>query len=123
MAQYSHLLIYVKVFNFSKIVYRLIHNFKKEYKYTLGAELQQIILQVLDGIIETNSVLNNKKIEKIEEVSLLFDRFKIRIRLAYELGQISKSKYFFIQKEIEEIGKMIGGWQKYINKDNLTKNI
>ncbi|MFA5936876.1 MAG: diversity-generating retroelement protein Avd [Candidatus Paceibacterota bacterium] len=113
MAQYLHLPIYIKTYEFIKVIYRIIQQFRKEYKYTLGTELQQIIWRILDEIIATNSLQDNKKKEGIEKISQLFDRFKIRFRFAYEMGLMTSVKFGSAQKEIEEIGKMIGGWQKW----------
>ena len=113
MAQYLHLPIYIKTYNFIKIVHRIVHQFRKEYKYTLGSELLHIIWQILDEIIATNSLPDNEKKEGIEEISQLFDKFKIRFRFAYEAGLVSSTKFGIAQKDIEEIGKMIGGWQKW----------
>jgi len=113
MAQYSHLPIYIRTYEFIKFIYRLVRQFRKEYKYTLGKELQQIIWQVLDEIIRTNSLPDSQKREGIEEISQLFDKFKIRFRFAYEIGLMTDKKFGIAQKEIEEIGKMIGGWQKW----------
>jgi hypothetical protein len=112
MAQYSHLPIYIKTYKFIKFVYRIVQQFRKEYKYTLGAELQQIIWQILDEIIRTNSLPDNQKREGLEEISQLFDKFKIRFRFAYEIGLMTDKKFGIAQKEMEEIGRMIGGWQK-----------
>lgn len=113
MAQFSHLPIYIKTYEFIKLVYRIVKQFRKEYKYTFGVELEQIIWQILDNIIIANSSLNVYKLEEINKISMLFDRFKIRFRCAYELGLISSKKFGIAQKEMEEIGRMIGGWQKW----------
>ncbi len=113
MAQYSHLPIFIKTYEFVKIVYRLVGQFRKEYKYTLGAELQQIIWLVLDEIITTNSVPDSQKQTGIEKISRLFDKFKIRFRLAFEINLINAYKFSVAQKEMEEIGRMIGGWGKW----------
>ena len=113
MAQYLHLPIYIKTYNFIKIVHSIIHQFRKEYKYTLGSELLYIIWQMLDEIIATNKMLDNYKKDGIEKISQLFDKFKIRFRFAYEIGPISSVKFGIAQKEIEEIGKMIGGWKRW----------
>ncbi|MBU4332187.1 four helix bundle protein [Patescibacteria group bacterium] len=99
MAQYSHLPIYIKTYEFIKFVYRVVQQFRKEYKYSLGAELQQIIWQVLDEIIQTNSLPDSQKKEGIEKISRLFDKFKIRFRLAYEIGLITSKKFSQAQKE------------------------
>jgi hypothetical protein len=116
MAQYSHLPIYIKVYESVKLIYRIVRQFRKEYKYTLGAELQQIIWQILDEVIRANSLLDTEKKEGIEKISQLFDKFKIRFRFAFELGLVNAHKFGVAQKEIEEIGKMIGGWQKWAEK-------
>lgn len=116
MAQYSHLPIYIKTYNFIKVISLITRQFKKEYKYTLGAELQQIVWQILDEIIIANSLPDKDKKKAMENISTLFDRFKIRLRFAFEIGLMTGSKFGLIQKDIEEIGKMIGGWQKYLSK-------
>ena len=67
MAQYSHLPIYIKTYEFIKLVYRLVQQFRKEYKYTLGTELQQIIWQILDEIIRTNSLPDNEKKKELKK--------------------------------------------------------
>src|SRR3989338_10394157 len=113
MAQYSHLPIYIKTYEVIKFIYRIVQQFRKEYKYTLGVELQQIIWQVIDEIIRTNSLPDNQKKEGIEKISQLFDKFKIRFRFAYEIGLLTDKKFGIAQKEMEEIGKMIGGWSRW----------
>jgi len=113
MAQYLHLPIYIKTYEFIKFVYRVVQQFHKEYKYTLGTELQQIIWQILDEIIQTNSLPDSEKRKGIEKISQLFDKFKIRFRFAFEIGLLTDKKFGIAQKEMEEIGKMIDGWQKW----------
>lgn len=113
MAQYLHLPIYIKTYEFIKFVYRVVRQFRKEYKYTLGVELQKITWQILDEIIRTNSLPDSEKKEGIEKISQLFDKFKIRFRFAYEIDLLTDKKFGIVQKEMEEIGKMIGGWRKW----------
>ena len=113
MTQYSHLPIYIKTYEFIKYVYRIIQQFRKEYKYSLGAEIQRILWQILDEIIKTNSLPDSQKREGVIKISHLFDKFKIRFRFAYELGLMTGHKFGIAHKEIEEIGRMIGGWKKW----------
>ena len=54
-----------------------------------------------------------RKRKRIEKISQLFDKFKIRFRFAFEIGLLTDKKFGIAQKEMEEIGKMIGGWQKW----------
>jgi len=116
MAQYAHLPVYVKTYDFAKYTYILVRQFRREYKFTLGTELQGIIWQVLDAIIQANSLAGADKRKGICKISLLFDRFKIRLRFAYEIGLVTDRKFAFAQRMMEEIGRMIGGWQKWAGR-------
>lgn len=75
--------------------------------------MHKIIWQVMDEIIRTNSLTDIEKRKGIEKISELFDQFKIRFRFAYELGLMTDKKFGSAQKEMEEIGRMIGGWKKW----------
>ena len=110
MAHFEHLPLFVKTYEFIKVVYKIVQQFRKEYKYNLGAELQQIAWQVLDEIITTNSLPDSQKKAGIKKISELFDKFKIRFRLAYELRLMTDKKFAFAQQVMAEIGRMIGGW-------------
>lgn len=120
MAQYSHLPLFIKVYEFIKLVYKIVQQFRKEHKFTLGADLQKIIWEISDEVIKTNSLPDIQKRPGIEKISQLFDMFKIRFRLAYEVGLITDKKFAVAQREMEEIGKMIGGWSRW---SNSLKNI
>jgi hypothetical protein len=113
MAQYAHLTIYIKTYEFIKLNYRIVRQFRKEYKYTLGEELQAISWSMLDEIIRINSLPDSDKKSGIKNLSNFFDQFKVRFRLAYEIGLIKDKKFAAAQVQMEEIGKMIGGWAKW----------
>jgi hypothetical protein len=64
-------------------------------------------------VVKANSLPDNQKIKSICEISRLFDKFKICFRFAYEMNLMTSRKFSVAQQQIEEIGKMIGGWQKW----------
>ena len=113
MSQYQHLPLYAKTYEFIKQVYRTVGQFRKEYKFSLGAELVQLIWTVLDEIIRANDLPDNQKAIAIERIGQTFEKFKIRWRLAYEIRLMTDVKFSIAQKDLEEIGKMIGGWQNW----------
>lgn len=119
MARFSHLPLYIKTYEFLKIIYRITKQFRKEFKYTLGAELQQLVWQILDTIIEANSQPDFKKEPYIRKISILFDKFKIRFRFAYEINLLTGKKFEFAQRELEEIGRMISGWLRWAERQRI----
>jgi len=111
MADYQQLPIYLKFYQFSKFLHETVRNFPKHYKYALGKNMLDLIWKCIDLTLEANSLPNDKKHQKISELSNTFDKLKIRIRMAQELNLISAGQFAHIQTYYaKEIGEMIGGW-------------
>jgi hypothetical protein len=110
----EHLPLYLKIYQFIKFLYEVVRNFSKQYKYTLGQNILDLVWKCLDLVLEINSLPNQEKYQKLLKLSLIFDRLKIRLRMAQELNLISKKQFVHIQiYYIQEIGKMIGAWLKW----------
>lgn len=114
MAEYQHLPIYLKAYQFIKFLYGMVRSFPKQYKYTLGENILNLAWRCIDLTIEANSMPNNKKYQKISELSNIFDKLKIRIRMAQELELISEKQFAHIHTYYgKEMGEMIGGWSNW----------
>lgn len=104
-----------KIYELYKMFYKYSALFPKKDKYTLGNKCEMYILSVLELLIAAGSAPKNEKIAFIRKASIKFDTLKIFIRLANEINMLDGKKYLALQKQIQEIGRMIGGWQKLFN--------
>ena len=85
----------------------------------MGQKIDNLILEILELIF---LALNSSKEEKyncLKQVSLKIDLLKILIRLSKEIKILDNKKYIQLQQELQEIGKMIGGWIKKIKQTHL----
>ncbi len=106
--------LYHKMYAMTKYNYKMVKNFPKEYKYTLGSDILNLSLCGLDLIIEANSMPNERKSEKIKELKIIFDKLKIRIRIASEVGVISAKQFAHIQENfLINVGEMASGWYRW----------
>ena len=120
MSDFQHLPIYLKTYQFIKFLYKTVKNFPKQYKYTLGENILGLSWKCLDLTIEANSLPNQKKYQKILELSIVFDKLKVRLRMAQELNLISEKLFAHIQiYYAKELGEMIGGWLNWANKHEI----
>lgn len=116
MSDYQHLPLYLKTYQFIKYLYVMVKSFPKEYKYTLGEDILRLAWNCLDMILEANLSPNEKKYQKIKELSAVFDKLKIRIRMIQELNLISPKQFSHIYAYYaKETGEMIGGWMNWAN--------
>ncbi len=106
--------IYLKLYLLIKELDKMVKDFPKHQKYTLGNQTMEMAWECIDLVIEANNSLFYQKKQKISQLSNSFDKLKIRIRMAQELGLISTGQFAHIQSQyMSEIGEMIGGWWKW----------
>lgn len=114
MSRYGHTAIFQGTYLLTLSVYKATSNFKKEYKYTLGEKLKLVSHELLDLIVLANS--QKDKIYTLKQLDNKLETMRIYLRIAFDLKIISAGLFEDFNKKIEEIGKQIGGWQKWANK-------
>jgi hypothetical protein len=106
--------IYYKLYQLTKHCYGVVKNFEKEYKYTIGRDIIELLWKCLDLSVEANICPNESKKPKIAELSVTFEKLKTRIQMSQEIKILSVRQFTHLQEEFMlEIGKMIGGWGKW----------
>ena len=93
-------------------------NYPKKYKYTLGDRILSIKLDILERIIEAKYT-SRKKEYFLRQANILLEKLRFLIRLSKDLNCISIKQYEETSKRINEIGKMVGGWEKHIKKGSV----
>lgn len=93
--------------------YIALKQFPRSERHTLAAEIKRSMFKLLELIITTNKKYYKKTTMKELDVEL--DKLRSYIRLAKKLGFLPFKKYEVWAGHLTEIGKMIGGWFKYIN--------
>ena len=106
----TDLKIFVKIYELTKDIHREIAKFPKSEKPVLGRRIYDTVLQVLEYVIMANEEVDKKPFLKNASVEL--EKLRIFIRLAADFHLISIKKYGIVSGQINEIGRMLGGWMK-----------
>jgi hypothetical protein len=112
--RYSHTPIFQATYILTLAIYKATGNFKKEYKYTLGEQLKLLCHNLLDLIVLAN--ITQEKALELEKLNIKLETLRIHLRLAFDLKAVSAGLLGELNRQIEEIGKQIGGWQKWAAK-------
>lgn len=103
-----------KLYELYKLTHTLIIKFPKHEKYNLGEKLECIILESIELIIFGNVQPKNFKDGYILKANAKIELLKILYRLAFSINAIDNSSYLKTQESLQKIGKMLGGWLKYL---------
>lgn len=110
--------VYLCLYRLLIYLYNLIHNFPKEYKYTLGGEIISLCWEALDWVVVANEQSNDKKDKYIKASLVSFKKFRYRVRMANELKLISNEKMGYLIERECEITKMLVGWYNWAQNKN-----
>ena len=82
MAQYEHLPIYKKAMEVAVYFEKIVKNFSRYNKYTLGTELRTVSRDIVKLIIKANS--SRQKLPVLYELRERMEEMKVLIRISKE---------------------------------------
>ncbi|MFZ3055073.1 MAG: diversity-generating retroelement protein Avd [Minisyncoccales bacterium] len=112
MASYNDLVIFQKAYDLILWSYPVINQFPKAQRFVLGQQIESTLVAILKKMIGANRERGEKRMEIIKEISVNIDELFILFRLAKDLKMISIKKYGISAEKINEVARLLGGWQK-----------
>lgn len=90
---------------------QVLKKYPKDQRYLLGDRIEAAILDVLELLIRAN--YSRKKLECLREANLKLEMPRFLWRISEEMKYISTRQYEFVSKQINETGKLVGGWIRH----------
>lgn len=90
--------------------YKALRQYPKSERHTLAADTKLCMYNVLKLIIRANKRYFKKT--TLQDLDIEIDTLRHLIRLGQSLGFLPFKKYEVWSKQINEIGRMLGGWIK-----------
>lgn len=84
----------------------------KSVRYSLTCRILNYANDILELIIE--AIYSKDKADKIDKMNLLLEKLRVYFRICEQRNYISHKQYYHVSVEIDEFGKMIGGWKRAI---------
>jgi len=103
-----------KIYDMILYGYTAFRQFPKSERYTLVADIKRSMYIMLRLVISANKKYYKKT--TIQDLDIELDILRSYVRISHDLGFLPFNKYENLAKQLNEIGRMIGGWIKSINK-------
>lgn len=105
-----------RVYDLYKLFYEQIDHLPKKSRDVLTKKIEQIIIEMLELLTAAEFCPANSKAQYLNQASIKLDFLKVLVRMMYDLRVINQPRYLELQKLLQEIGKMLGGWIKSLSK-------
>ena len=94
----------------------VLNKFPKTQRYQLGTTCSEYLLEILELTLAAAQTTEAKeKVVSLKQASVKLDTLKLLIRLSKNCICISNTSYLQMESQLQEIGKMLGGWSKSLS--------
>ena len=104
------MLILKKGYDFSKWLLHHTGKFPKHYRFSVAAKLDNGILDFIQ--LTTVANMRRDKLPLLKRADETLARLRLLFRLSFEMRFINIKSYEFGSRQMDELGKLLGGWIK-----------
>jgi four helix bundle protein len=107
-----------KIFDMMEYGYGALAQYPKSEKFALVTDIKRSMDTMLERTIEAQKKYYKKT--TLQDLDVEIMKLKAYLRLSLNLKFLPMKKYEIWSGKVVEIGKMLGGWLKSVNRQKLT---
>ncbi len=111
----------VCLYDLSLWVMKATNRYPRNWRVTLGDRLDRVMLDML--VLAQQACLRREKKALLQELSDLLESLRILIRLSRDLGCLDLRRYEYAAKQMDEIGRQLGGWMKQQHRKPFHEDV
>lgn len=96
--------------------FQVCNNIPKTHRHSLGSKVDNYFLELLKCIFSALYLSGEQKVKRIETAIGKLDGVKFFSQIAWENKCVSNKDYATLSEKLDEVGKIIGGWKKGLEK-------
>lgn len=93
-------------------LHKLQKSVPKTERHSLWLRVQNAALDILEGLLQTGYVSPNQRVTLLAKIGAQIDMLRVFLRLSSDTKTITAKQYALLQEQVDEIGRMLGGWLK-----------
>ena len=102
--------IFKKTYDLYQTFYTYRATISKQDRYTIWQRGENLILDILEGILLASQLPKEPKAPVLERTSAKLSLLRIFLRLSKDVKALDQKKYLTLELLVDEIGRMLGGW-------------
>ena len=90
----------------------------KTQRYSLGQRIDTLFIEIIEAVATASFLVRQEKIPYVRRTIQNLDTLKILLMVLWETKTLDNKKYIALSAPLDEIGKMLGGWNGQLVKQN-----
>ena len=113
------------VLNKIKDAYLMWHGYYTElpkiHRYSFGYRIDSLFVELIEAVAAASFLSPQEKLPYVRAAIRKMDTLKIFLMILWETKSLNDKRYIHLSVKVNEIGKMLGGWQGQLIKNSPTK--
>jgi hypothetical protein len=105
-----------------KQVYLLWHTYHAElpklHRYSLGARIDELFIESIEAVSAAAFLSREAKLPYVRLATRKVDTLKLLLMVLWETKSLNTKKYIALAEVMDEVGKMLGGWNGQLSKNS-----
>ena len=98
--------------------YTFYQDLPKSHRHSLGQRIDTLFVEVIEAISAASFLSPQEKHPYVRLAIKKSDTLRVLLMILWETKSISDKKYITLSVKIEDAGKMLGGWNGQLTKQN-----
>jgi len=90
----------------------------KPQRYSLGQRIDNVFVEIIEAIAQGSFVSREERLSYVQLAVRKMDTLKALLLILWEIKSIDNKKYINLSVKVDEVGKMLGGWNGQLSKQN-----
>ena len=90
----------------------------KAQRYSLGQKIDSTFINLVEATVTAGFLMKSEKIPYVRRGIQKCDTLKVFLLMVWETKAIDNATYIALSERLNEIGKMLGGWNGQLTKQN-----
>ena len=93
----------------------------KSQRHSFGYRIDSLFVEIIEAIVAASFLPKEEKRPYVRLSIKKIDALKILIMILWESKSLDDKKYIALSVRLDEVGKMLGGWNGQLTKQNSPK--
>lgn len=90
----------------------------KTHRYSLGRRIDSIFVEAIEAMAAASFLGREEKLPFVRLAIRKTDTAKILLMVLWETKSLDNKKYIALSERLAEVGRMLGGWNGQLTKQN-----
>lgn len=100
--------------DFLEWLFNRTESFPKRIRFTFSQRIENLALDIILELVEARYCQEKKAI--LQSINLKLEQLRVLLRLCFKQHFLNQKQYEYASRQVNETGKMVGGWYKQQQK-------